>query len=208
MAKKEDSEYPEDSVEVHRLLESIRFRAGAEQFNFLNLTAKNTQLFILTALLLNGSSVIMLNASIYNNRFYVYYAYESFLFYIVLPLSLFFLGIIFATCSFYFNYLNNRYCMDMISCMWNKETHHMKEKYQELECSSSLLPETRKFHKIMRKNKNEPNAVLKKLSRLINRTAIKGRISLYLSYIFFIFGHIVIGVILSYSRIDKWHWNL
>ena len=202
----------ENQLNAYKLLESLRSRAGTEQFSFLNLYARSIQLFIQTALVLNGGSIIALNTFVgtgFAERFFGDGKILP-LFFILLPSLLFFSGIIFAVRSFHFNYLNYRYCMDIINRMWEEEMRPVKDEHLKINYNSRLLPEAPKFSilsmfpkffkflkilKIVRKNKNASD------SNPINSTAVKGLKSAYLSYVFFTVGYGVVAIILSISVI-------
>lgn len=158
MAKKEDSEPPKDLIEVYKLLESIRSRAGVEQFNFLHISATNILLVIRSALVLNTGSMIALLTFVgaftselvtYEDRWdnlvtKIYVDIDKTIIMIVIPSFLFFLGIISAVCSSYLRHLNYRYCVDMINYMWEEETDSIKARHPNISYTSYLLPETPK----------------------------------------------------------------
>lgn len=215
----EDQESPKDFVEVYKLLESIRSRAGTEQLHFLNISAAGDQLFIRTALVLNGGSIIVLNAFIateftkefFNNGTILPLAF------VLVPSSLFFLGIISAVCSFHFHYLNYLYFMNMIHYQWEEEIRPIKEKYTKINYRSHLLREMSisyklprileflkihrifkfpELHKITEENKNNPHIAS---WHLIKSTAEEQLKSAYYSYAFFAAGYIVVAIIFSIS---------
>lgn len=166
MAKKtkgqEPPECPEDLVGMYKLLESIRSRAGRDQFDFLNLSATNIQSLIRTAFVLNTGAIVALYAFINTEFAEKFLDYETNfpLFFIIIPSFVFVLGIMLAVRSSHFHYLNYMYCVDVIRYGWEAEKKYIedciKEKYSKFEYKSSLLPEiliyvgSIKFHILFR----------------------------------------------------------
>ena len=176
---------PKDFVEVYELLESIRSRAGTEQFNFLHFASASIQLFIRTAVVLNGGSIILLIAFMgtkFAERIFDY-GTTWILFFVAFPSILFFLGIISAVLSFRLSYLNSLYCAEGISYLWDREIGPVKEKYPEVKYNSALIYEKGEIKNV--------SDVISLLEGVAN-TAKRGLRYAYLSYAFLTIGYIVV----------------